>query len=394
MTEFLSKRVEELRKMSHFISMIILDSESRTDNFPELQNDLILRAARGEGTERSPVWIMRQAGRYLPEYMDVRKKHGFIEKCKNPSLACELTLQPLIRFNLDAAIIFSDILVVPEVLGMRLKETPTGPKFENPLDSPEDIKNLEQEPDVEKKLGFVFKAITLTRHRIRGQCPLIGFSGAPWTLMSYMIEGGSSTSYMKAKRWLFAHPSECHTLLQMLTDVIVKYLIGQVKAGAQLLQVFESNAGSLAPDQFAEFSAPYLKQISEKVKAAISEEELENVPMTVFAKGGSRFLKQITSLGYNVIGVDWSVSAEAARELVGSDVVLQGNLDPAVLYSSKEGIREATTRMLEGFGTQNYIANLGHGLFKDTAIPNVRYFIDSVHEVSQRMNEERLNGED
>eukprot|EP00914_Ancora_sagittata_P013554 GHVO01026693.1.p1 GENE.GHVO01026693.1~~GHVO01026693.1.p1 ORF type:complete len:346 (-),score=55.88 GHVO01026693.1:69-1106(-) len=345
--------------------------------------------------------MMRQAGRYLPEYMDLRKKHGFIEKCKNPSLACEVTLQPLIRFNLDAAIIFSDILVVPEALGLTLKETPTGPKFVTALDTPEDIKNLEQEPDVEKSLGFVFKAITLTRHRIRGQCPLIGFSGAPWTLMSYMIEGGSSTSYMKAKRWLFQYPNESHTLLQMLTDVIVKYLIGQVKAGAQLLQVFESNAGSLAPGEFAEFAAPYLKQISEKVKAAMATEDseeaieaIEKVPMTVFAKGGSRFLKQITSLGYDVIGVDWSISAETAREFVGPDVVLQGNMDPATLYGSKEKIRETTARMVEGFGTQKYIANLGNGLFKDTAIPNVRHFVDSVHEVSQRMNEERLNGED
>uniref|UniRef100_A0A673MN53 Uroporphyrinogen decarboxylase n=1 Tax=Sinocyclocheilus rhinocerous TaxID=307959 RepID=A0A673MN53_9TELE len=355
-------------------------------DFPELKNDTFLRAARGEEIEHIPVWCMRQAGRYLPEFRESRAGKDFFETCRSPEACCELTLQPLRRFPFDAAIIFSDILVVPQAMGMEVQMSPgKGPTFSEPLKEPEDLQRLKTKVDVSSELDYVFKAITLTRHRIEGKVPLIGFTGAPWTLMSYMIEGGGSTTHSKAKRWLYRYPEASHKLLSQLTDVIVEYLLGQVKAGAQALQVFESHTGCLGPVEFKEFSLPYLRDIARRVKDKIKESGLDNVPMIVFAKDGHYGLEDLSESGYEVVGLDWTIDPRSARIRTGGKVSLQGNMDPCALYATKERISEIVKRMLEGFGTKGYIANLGHGLYPDMDPENVGAFVEAVHTHSRQL---------
>ncbi|XP_063283777.1 uroporphyrinogen decarboxylase isoform X2 [Pelobates fuscus] len=282
--------------------------------FPALQNDTFLRATRGEECQHVPVWCMRQAGRYLPEFRETRASQDFFASCRSPEICCELTLQPLRRFPLDAAIIFSDILVIPQALGMEIRMEPgRGPVFPEPLQTPEDLQKLKSKVDVKQELGYVFRAITLTRHKIAGKVPLIGFTGAPWTLMTYMIEGGGSNTMSKAKRWLYQQPSASHQLLRQLTDIIVEYLVGQVAAGAQALQVFESHAGILGPQQFADFSLPYLQEISRRVKEKLKAEGLEQVPMIVFAKDAHYALENLSQSGYEVVGLDWTIRPQEAR---------------------------------------------------------------------------------
>ncbi|XP_040264130.1 uroporphyrinogen decarboxylase [Bufo bufo] len=354
-------------------------------DFPDLKNDAFLRAARGEECPHVPVWCMRQAGRYLPEFRETRAAQDFFATCRSPELCCELTLQPLRRFPLDAAIIFSDILVIPQALGMDVRMEPgRGPVFPEPLKGPEDLQKLKPTVDVSQELGYVFRAITLTRHKIAGQVPLIGFTGAPWTLMTYMIEGGGSNTMSKAKRWLYQNPSASHQLLQNLTDVIVDYLVGQVAAGAQALQVFESHAGCLGPRQFADFSLPYLREISRRVKQKLKAEGLEQVPMIVFAKDAHYALEDLSQSGYEVVGLDWTIRPQEAREKMGKRVTLQGNLDPCALYASKENIEEMVKNMLEAFGCRGYIANLGHGLYPDMDPEHVGAFISAVHKYSDK----------
>ena len=356
-------------------------------SFPPLKNDLFLRAARGEKTERVPVWVMRQAGRYLPEFQEVRKEHEFFKVCQTPELACEVTLQPIRRFDLDASIIFSDILVVPQAVGMKVEMVPgKGPSFPTPLVSPEDIDKLEKNVDVKQKLGYVFDAITLTRHKLEGKVPLIGFSGAPWTLMTYMIEGGSSSTHSKSKKWLYVYPEASHKLLQLLTDVIVEYLVGQVKAGAQALQMFESHAGILGPHLFAKFGLPYLKQICSAVKRKLSNEGVDVVPMTVFAKDAHFALEDLGASGYDVVGLDWTIKPEVGRKLVTNSVSVQGNMDPCALYASKEEIGVIVKEMISKFGTQRYIANLGHGIYPDMDPEHLRAFVDAIHQHSEDLN--------
>jgi len=347
--------------------------------FPALQNDRILRAARGEEVDRVPVWVMRQAGRYLPEFREMRAKHDFFTICQNPELACEVTLQPVRRFDVDAAIIFSDILVIPQALGMKVEmQAGVGPVFESPLVSPEDMSRLEV-PVVRDCLKYVFDAITLTRHKLEGRVPLIGFSGAPWTLMSYMVEGGGSKTYSKAKRWLYQKPTESKDLLQRLTDVIVEYLVEQVRAGAQILQVFESNAEYLGASMFEKFALPCLLQINNKVKEALDSEKLDRVPMIVFAKGGHYAIEKLSKVGYEVVGLDWTINPEEAREKVGTDITLQGNFDPCGLYSSPEEIKSSVGNMVAQFGRHKWIANLGHGIYPDMDPEHLKAFIDAVH---------------
>ncbi|KAI4810212.1 hypothetical protein CesoFtcFv8_014795 [Champsocephalus esox] len=355
-------------------------------DFPQLKNDTFLRAARGEETEHVPVWCMRQAGRYLPEFREFRAGKDFFDTCRSPEACCELTLQPLRRFPFDAAIIFSDILVIPQALGMDVQMVPgKGPTFPDPLKEPEDLQRLQPKVDVEKELGYVFKAITLTRHKIDGKVPLIGFTGAPWTLMSYMIEGGGSNTHSKAKRWLYRHPQASHMLLKMLTDVIVEYLLGQVAAGAQALQVFESHAGILGPVEFNEFSLPYLRDIARRVKEKLKE-TAKDIPMIVFAKDAHYGLEDLSQSHYDVVGLDWTVDPRAARERTGGKVSLQGNMDPCALYAPKEHISKIVKKMLEGFGTRGYIANLGHGLYPDMDPENVGAFVEAVHTHSKQIN--------
>jgi len=351
-------------------------------NFPILQNDLLLRAARGEPVERAPVWVMRQAGRYLPEFRAVRVETDFFTVCQTPELACEITLQPIRRFPLDAAIIFSDILVIPQALGMVVEMKPgVGPVFDKPLVVPEDMDQLVV-PDVKVVLKYVYDAITLTRHKLEGKVPLIGFTGAPWTLMAYMIEGGGSKTYSKSKKWLYQHPEASKKLLSLITDVCINYLVEQVRAGAQLLQVFESNAEYLGPEQFTTFSLPYLIQINKQVKERLVEEKLDMVPMTVFAKGGHYALEQLSKSGYETVGLDWTINPILARKVVGDKVTLQGNFDPPALYSSKEDIDKAVKKMCEEFGTQRWIANLGHGIYPDMDPDHLGAFIAAVQRYS------------
>nr|KAF6445555.1 uroporphyrinogen decarboxylase [Molossus molossus] len=308
--------------------------------FPELKNDTFLRAAWGEDTDYTPVWCMRQAGRYLPEFRETRAAQDFFSTCRSPEACCELTLQPLRRFPLDAAIIFSDILVIPQ-------------------------------------------AITLTRHRLAGRVPLIGFAGAPWTLMTYMIEGGSSSTMAQAKRWLYQRPKASHQLLRILTDALVPYLVGQVVAGAQALQLFESHAGHLGPLLFSKFALPYIRDVAKRVKARLQEAGLAPVPMIIFAKDGHFALEELAQAGYEVVGLDWTVAPQKARERVGKNVTLQGNLDPCALYAPEEEIGRLVRQMLDDFGPQRYIANLGHGLYPDMDPEHVGTFVDAVHRYSR-----------
>ncbi|RZF46735.1 hypothetical protein LSTR_LSTR002598 [Laodelphax striatellus] len=354
-------------------------------SFPPLKNDNFLRAVRGEKVDHIPVWIMRQAGRYLPEFREFREKHNFFEICQTPAYATEVTLQPIRRYPLDASIIFSDILVIPQALGMTVEMRPgVGPVLPEPLVTVEDIGRLEKyvPVNVQEKLGYVGEAITMTRKQLEGKVPLIGFTGAPWTLMCYMIEGGGSKTMSKAKKWIYKSPQETKKLLSLLTDVIVDYLVMQANAGAQLLQVFESNAEYLGPDQFDEFSLPYLKQIAYRVKEKIGC-ELGTVPMTVFAKGAHYALEKLGQSGYEVVGIDWTVDPVEARKRVGPNVTLQGNLDPCALYAPKETLEKMAKTMAEKFGKHRYIANLGHGIYPDVPPENVEIFINAIHSACQ-----------
>lgn len=355
-------------------------------NFPELRNDLILRAAKGAPTDRVPVWVMRQAGRYLPEFLKTRETADFFTMCRTPELACEVTLQPIKRFPLlDAAIIFSDILVVPQALGMEVQmQAAKGPHFPNPLKTPSDVKKLTKNVDVKKELGYVFEAITLTRHKLEGKVPLFGFAGGPWTLMAYMIEGGGSKTFSKAKTWLFAHKKESKELLQLLTDVTVQYLIGQVEAGAQILQVFESWAGELSKEAFDEFSFPYLAEIATKVKEGAKALGVD-IPMIVFAKGAHYALEELADTEYDVVGLDWTIEPREARLQTDNKVSLQGNLDPCVLYAPPEEIKTHVRKMITEFGTQKLIANLGHGMHPDHDPQHLLAFLEAV--ITNQQNE-------
>ncbi|BFZ65115.1 Uroporphyrinogen decarboxylase in heme biosynthesis [Saitoella coloradoensis] len=356
-------------------------------SFPPLKNDLILRAALGEKVERPPMWVMRQAGRYLPEYHKVRAGHDFFEMCRTPEIASTITLQPIERFeDLDAAIIFSDILVIPQAMGMVVEMVEKkGPHFPEPLETPEDLaklKRLGEGCDVKKELGYVFEALTLTRQKLAGRVPLLGFIGAPWTLMAYMIEGGGSKTFTKAKSWLFKYPEDSQKLLQDITDVAVEFLAQQVVAGAQMVQVFDSWAGELSPVEFAEFSLPYLRQISKRVPERLAELGQDRVPMTVFAKGAWYALDALCDSGYNVVGLDWTHDPAEARKIANGRVTLQGNMDPNVLYGGKEAIDKAVKRIVEGFGggKQGYIVNLGHGVTPGVKPEDLGFFLRKNHE--------------
>ncbi|CAJ0757081.1 12269_t:CDS:2 [Entrophospora sp. SA101] len=352
--------------------------------FPELKNDLILRAARGEKTERAPVWIMRQAGRYLPEFRSMREKYDFFTICRTPELATEVTLQPINRYDglLDAAIIFSDILVIPQALGLVVEMLPgKGPNFPDPLVLPEDIDTkLKDVIDVKKELGYVFDAITMTRKELNGRVPLLGFIGAPWTLMAYMIEGGGSNTLSKAKTWLFKYPNESKRLLQKITDVAIDFLIGQIKAGAQMVQIFESWGGELSPNDFNSFSLPYLTQISNEVKSQLKAEGLVPVPMIIFCKGSWYALESLSEIGYDVISLDWTIDPIYAKEITKGKVTLQGNMDPNVLYGDVEAIKSTVEKMLKKFGTNHkYIVNLGHGILPTVDPESTKIFLETVH---------------
>jgi uroporphyrinogen decarboxylase len=338
-------------------------------------NDLLLRACRRQPTERPPVWMMRQAGRYLPEYRAVRARADFLTMVRTPELAVEVTLQPVDSLNVDAAIIFSDILVVPQAMGMRLSvDDGIGPRFHQPLRSPADFQRL-REVQAEDALGYVLDAIGMARRELDGRVPLIGFAGGPWTLMSYMIEGGGSKSFSYAKRLLVEDPSLAHRMLAVLARAVGEFLVAQVKAGAQAVQIFDSWAGALAPTDFTAFALPYLSEAARLARGA-------GAPVIVFAPGAGWALEQIAKAsGADVVGIDWQTeAAEARRRLPVSDVALQGNLDPCWLYAAPSIIRERTHRMLDAFGGKGHIANLGHGILPDVPVDHARAFVDAVRE--------------
>ena len=339
-------------------------------NTAPLQNDLLLRAARGEKTDRPPVWLMRQAGRILPQYRALRSKlSGFKELVETPELACEVTLQPVDEIGVDAAIIFSDILVVPEVMGLPYEMIPgKGPMFPMTIQVKEDVEKLLDGETAAIQLDYVYKALTLTKSALNGRVPLIGFSGAPWTLMAYMIEGSGSKTFSKARHFLYTEPTASHLLLQKITNTTIAYLKRQIAAGADLVQLFDSWAGILGPQQYSEFALPYLQQIC----SAITE-----VPVTVFAKNAWFALSDIGQLDCEVVGVDWHTTALEARKRVGMNKTLQGNLDPCMLYADTATIQAATRQMMQDFGDK-HIVNLGHGVYPDTPLDNVKTFVDTV----------------
>lgn len=344
----------------------------------ELQNDLLIRAAKGEKTERTPVWLMRQAGRILPEYRAVRNSlSGFIELVTTPELAAEVTIQPVDILGVDAAIIFSDILVIPEAMGLKYEMVEKqGPWFPETVNGYDDFNKLKK-ADVESDLGYVLEAIKITKKELNGRVPLIGFAGAPWTIFCYMIEGQGSKTFSKARKMLYTEPLLADQLLQLITDSTIDYLKAQIKAGADIVQVFDSWAGILSPEHYQKYSMKYITQICD----AINE-----VPVTVFAKGAFFARQEMRHLNCQTIGLDWNMDIQESRRLIGEEKTLQGNLDPCALYGSTVEIEKATRNMLDSFGTSRHIANLGHGVYPDTNPDKVKVFINTVKEYSAVMH--------
>ena len=349
----------------------------------KLKNDRFLRALRREETDCTPVWIMRQAGRYLPEYRATRKMAGdFLTLCKTPELACEVTLQPLERFELDAAILFSDILTIPDAMGLGLSlNEGVGPKFANPVRSVEAIKALPN-IDVQEELGYVFDAVRLIRSELDGRVPLIGFTGSPWTLMTYMVEGGGSKDFKYAKGMLHCEPKASHQLLENVGNAVFAYLKAQVEAGAQALMIFDTWGGVLSTPQYLEFSLAYMWKIVNELK---QDPATKDIPVTLFSKGGGLWLEQIAATGCDGVGLDWSTSIKYARELIGDRVALQGNMDPTVLYANPDTVRREVKSILDEFGNHpGHIFNLGHGIHPGIDPENVKALVDAVHEYSSK----------
>lgn len=327
------------------------------------------------------MWVMRQAGRYLPEYLRTRSEAGsFMNLCRTPDLACEVSLQPLRRFNLDAAIIFSDILTIPDAMGLGLYFSEgEGPRFEKPVTGLADIRNLPR-PDVGESLSYVMEAIKLLRHELDGRVPLIGFSGSPWTLATYMVEGGSGKSFNKIKKLIYDQPAAAHVLLEKLADTVIDYLNAQIRSGAQIVQIFDTWGGILSAEAFAEFSLRYLQRI---VAGLVRENEGERIPVILFCKGCNAHLEAQADTGCDALGVDWTISLAEARARVGERVALQGNLDPAVLLARPEVIDSEASRILGSFGHGNgHVFNLGHGITPDVDPDHLQALIDSVSKLS------------
>ncbi|MBS1659934.1 MAG: uroporphyrinogen decarboxylase [Bacteroidetes bacterium] len=337
-----------------------------------LKNDLLLRTLRGEKTERPPVWMMRQAGRYLPDYMKLRDKYSFFERCQTPELAAEITIQPIEQVGVDAAIIFSDILVVPQAMGMEVQMVESkGPLLPEPIKVARDLDRLVL-PDVEEKLGYVFDALRLTKQRLDGRVPLIGFAGSPWTLLCYMVQGKGSKTFDEAKVFCYSQPEVAHRLLQMITDTTIAYLKGQVKAGADVIQVFDSWGGLLSPEDFENLSLRYMRQII----AALKDEVLT----ILFAKGAFQSLDGMAATGAHGLGIDWCIKPSLARQLAGPGVALQGNYDPAKLLSPIPVIQKEVRAMLDAFSGHPHIANLGHGILPNVPVDHARAFVNTVKE--------------
>ena len=348
----------------------------------ELKNDRYLKALLREPVDMTPVWMMRQAGRYLPEYKATRAEAGdFMSLCRNADLACEVTLQPLRRYALDAAILFSDILTIPDAMGLGLSfGAGEGPKFARPIETKAHVDNLPI-PDPEGELQYVMNAVRTIRRELKGEVPLIGFSGSPWTLATYMVEGGSSKAFTKIKKMMYTEPHLLHALLDKLADSVILYLNAQIKAGAQAVMVFDTWGGVLAHRDYQDFSLRYMHKI---IDGLIRENEGRKVPVTLFTKGGGLWLEAVAETGCDAIGLDWTVNLHDARQRVGHKVALQGNMDPSVLYASPARIEQEVQQILADFGQgSGHVFNLGHGIHLDVPTESPKVLVDSVHEFSK-----------
>lgn len=349
-----------------------------------LKNDRLLKALNRQPVDRTPIWMMRQAGRYLPEYRNTRAQAGdFLSLCQNPELACEVTLQPLERYDFDAAILFSDILTIPDAMGLGLYFAEgEGPRFQHPIETASDIAKLPI--DVLGDLGYVMNAVALIRRELDGRVPLIGFSGSPWTLATYMVEGRSTREFKKIKELLYAEPEALHQLLQKLSDVVAVYLIEQVRAGAQAVQIFDTWGGVLSDQAYRDYSLQYMRRIISQLQAALSSDE--QVPVILFTKGGAPWLEEIAATGCSAVGLDWSADIGRVRQAIGDKVALQGNMDPSVLRASPEIIEKEVGRILAGFGQHNigsgHVFNLGHGITPDIDPEHVAVFVEAVKKLS------------
>lgn len=349
----------------------------------QLKNDRYLKALLREPVDMTPVWMMRQAGRYLPEYKATRAQAGdFMSLCRNADLACEVTLQPLRRYALDAAILFSDILTIPDAMGLGLSfGAGEGPKFARPIANKSQVENLPI-PDPEGELQYVMNAVRTIRRELKGEVPLIGFSGSPWTLATYMVEGGSSKAFTKIKKMMYADPQILHALLDKLADSVILYLNAQIKAGAQAVMVFDTWGGVLAHEEYKTFSLQYMQKI---VEGLIRENEGRKVPVTLFTKGGGLWLEAIADTGCDAVGLDWTVDIRDAKARVGHKVALQGNMDPSVLYAPAARIEQEVQNILAGFGEgSGHVFNLGHGIHQDVPTESPKVFVDAVHAFSKQ----------
>ncbi len=337
-----------------------------------IKNDLFLRALKGETVDRPPVWMMRQAGRYLPEFMELRKQYDFFTRCQTPELASEITVQPIRRYGMDAAILFSDILVIPQAMDIEVQMKPNfGPYLPNPIRSQKELEKVIV-PDIQETLGYVMDAITMTKEKLNDEIPLIGFAGSPWTILCYCVEGQGSKSFDKARGFCFTQPELAHQLLQRITDTTISYLKAKVHAGVNAVQIFDSWGGMLSPNDYQEFSWRYIQQIVDALK--------DMTPVIVFGKGCWFALKEMSQSGASAVGVDWTCSPRNARYLTGGNITLQGNFDPARLLSPPSEIKKMVTQMIHEFGKDKYIVNLGHGILPNIPLENAKAFIDAVKE--------------
>lgn len=344
--------------------------------------DLMIRALYGERTERTPVWMMRQAGRYLPEYIKLRDKYSFFERVQTPELACEITMQPVHLIGVDAAILFSDILVVPQAMGLEVQLVEKmGPYLPDPIKSAKDFSRI-CVPNVEEKLDYVFKAIELIREELNSQVPLIGFAGAPWTVLCYMVQGKGSKTFDEAKAFCYQQPELAHRLLQMITDTTIAYVKEQSNRGVHIIQLFDSWGGLLGKEDFERFSLPYMTQI------VLALEE-NSTPVIIFAKGAWQSLGEMAASHAFGLGIDWCIEPQKARELVGDHITLQGNLDPAKLLLPIPELKKEVYKMMRAFGRDRFIANLGHGILPNIPVDHARAFVDTVKEFDWDAEEKR-----
>ncbi len=340
-----------------------------------IKNDLFLRALKGENVERPPVWMMRQAGRYLPEFMTIREKYDFFTRCRTPELASEITVQPIRRFGMDAAILFSDILVIPQAMNIEVQMKPNfGPYLPNPVHDQKGVDNVIV-PDVNVELDYVYQAIKATKGLLNNEIPLIGFAGSPWTILCYVVQGQGSKTFDKAKAFCFTNPIAAHQLLQKITDTTIAYLKAKVNAGVDTVQIFDSWGGMLSPVDYQEFSWQYINQIIEALK--------DDTPVIAFGKGCWFALEEMAKSNASALGVDWTITPQNARYLTSGNITLQGNFDPSRLLSPPSEIKKMVTHMINDFGKDKYIVNLGHGILPNIPLDNAKAFIDAVKEYEE-----------